>query len=176
MNNPNPIVAMGVSEPAWQIIGEVALAMVLGAAIGLEREIARRPAGLRTHMLVAGMAAFLVSLGNAVVLKFSVGVDPAILKADPVVIVQAIITGMSFLCAGTIFRSEQKQQVEGLTTGASLLFTSAIGICVALREFVIAVSVTGLVLVTLFVVGRLERYIGNRPRPEDKPGDIPQVH
>lgn len=165
-----PFLGMVTRESPWEIVGEVALSMILGAAIGLEREFARRPAGLRTHMLVGGMAALLVALGNAVVRKFTVGVDPSILKADPVVIVQAIITGMSFLCAGTVFRSEGSRKVEGLTTGASLLFTSAIGICVALREFVIAVSVTALVLFTLFGVTRLETLIQARPRKESRAG------
>ncbi|HEV8341888.1 MAG TPA: MgtC/SapB family protein, partial [Candidatus Binatia bacterium] len=52
------------------IIGEVALAILLGGIIGIEREVANKPAGFRTHMLVAGAAALLVGLGDALIRRF----------------------------------------------------------------------------------------------------------
>ncbi len=147
---------MNPNETPYQIIGEVAVAMILGGLIGLERELAHKPAGLRTHMLVAGTAALLVGLGNVMVRRFSGGIDPAILRTDPVRIVEAIITGVSFLCAGTIFRLESKQRVEGLTTAATLLMASALGICVALQEILLATVVTLMVLAVVWVVGKIE--------------------
>ncbi len=132
----------------FEIIGEVALAMLLGGVIGFERELADKPAGFRTQMLVAGAAALLVGLGDAMLLRFMA--DPKLnATGDPIRIVEAIITGISFLGAGTIFRRDQSEQVQGLTTAASILFCAAVGISVALRQFVLALGVTVLALIVL---------------------------
>lgn len=147
---------MTATETPFQIFGEVALAMLLGGLIGLERELKHKPAGLRTHMLVAGMSALLVGLGSVMVTRFSSGISPAILRFDPMGLIGAIITGVSFLCAGTIFRLESEQRVEGLTTSATLLMAGTLGICAALREFLLATMVTLLILVVVWVVGRIE--------------------
>ena len=130
--------------------------MLLGGLIGLERELKHKSAGLRTHMLVAGMSALLVGLGSVMVTRFSSGISPAILRFDPMGLMGAIITGVSFLCAGTIFRLESQQRVEGLTTSATLLIAGTLGICVALREFLLATMVTLLILAVVWVVGRIE--------------------
>lgn len=130
-----------------EIIGEVALAMLLGGVIGFEREVADKPAGFRTQMLVAGAAALLVGLGDALLARFSGENIHA--SADPIRIVEAIVTGISFLGAGTIFRRDRSEQVEGLTTAASILLCAAIGISVALRQFVLALGVTLLALIVL---------------------------
>ncbi len=114
----------------FEIIGEVALAMLLGGVIGFERELADKPAGFRTQMLVAGAAALLVGLGDAMMLRF-VSESKLQVTADPIRIVEAIITGISFLGAGTIFRRDQSEQVQGLTTAASILLCAAVGISVA---------------------------------------------
>ena len=87
----------------WMIVGEVALAMLLGAVIGYEREAANKPAGLRTHMLVSGAAALLVGLGFALI-EEAAGREDQTIAADPTRIVQAIIIGIGFLGAGTIFK------------------------------------------------------------------------
>jgi putative Mg2+ transporter-C (MgtC) family protein len=147
-----------------EILAYVALAMVLGAAIGFEREIEDKPAGLRTHMLVAGAAAMFVALGDVVVAHFEVGLAAELIRSDPVRIIEAVITGVSFLGAGTIIRYTSKRRVEGLTTAASTLFTAAVGVCVALSQVVLAVGVTVLVLVTLRGVGLVERQIQRRWR------------
>lgn len=135
----------------------VAIAMVLGALIGIEREYADKPAGLRTHMLVAGAAALLVGLADVLAQRFTAETYAEILRADPIRIVEAVITGVSFLGAGTIFRRNDAG-VEGLTTAASLLVVSAIGIAVALDQFVLALCVT----VLGFVVLRLIRIFEQR--------------
>lgn len=132
----------------FEIIGEVALAMLLGGVIGFEREMADKPAGFRTQMLVAGAAALLVGLGDAMLRRFAM--DSSVhASSDPIRVVEAIVTGISFLGAGTIFRRDRTEQVEGLTTAASILLCAAIGISVALRQFVLAVGVT---LLALFVL------------------------
>lgn len=147
-----------------QIVGYVALAMLLGALLGLDREIAGKPAGLRTHMLVSGAAAMLVALGNLMVESFDVELGPMALRADPLRIIEAVITGVSFLGAGTIIRHGTGQQVEGLTTAASLLFVAGVGITVALSQLILAVGITILALVTLRVMGLLSHWLGLRER------------
>src|SRR5687768_17405847 len=132
----------------FEIIGEVALAMLLGGVIGFEREMADKPAGFRTQMLVAGAAALLVGLGDALLLRFLVEGKTNV-TADPIRIVEAIVTGISFLGAGTIFRRDSSEQVKGLTTAASILLCAAVGISVALRQFVLSIGVTVLALIVL---------------------------
>jgi putative Mg2+ transporter-C (MgtC) family protein len=149
-----------------QILGLVTLAMLLGALVGIERELADKPAGLRTHMLVAGAAALLVSLGDIIIAFFTVS-SSDVVRSDPIRIVEAVITGVSFLGAGTILRRRKAGEVEGLTTAASLLFVAVIGICVALSELVLAFGSTALALVTLSGVKHLERWL-NRWRQEEE--------
>jgi putative Mg2+ transporter-C (MgtC) family protein len=143
------------------VLGEVFLAMLLGGIIGIERTTANKPAGFRTHMLVAGAAALLVGLSDALIYRFSPGAYTDLIESDPIRVIQAIIAGISFLGAGTIFRHPKKEHVEGLTTAASLLLSGAIGISVALRQFVLAVAVTVLTLAVLRGVDFIERRINN---------------
>jgi putative Mg2+ transporter-C (MgtC) family protein len=143
-------------KPQLEVLIQVAVAMVLGGAVGIEREISNKPAGFRTHTLVAGAAALFIGLADALAFKFA-GEDYAdVLRIEPIRIVGAIITGISFLGAGTIFRSKDGP-VEGLTTAASVLFVSAIGIAVAVEQLVLAVSVTVLVLLVLRGMKFIER-------------------
>ena len=139
-----------------QTLAEVALAMLLGGVIGLERETANKPAGFRTHMLVAGAAAFLVALGFSLVDQFVAQTADTSISADPIRVIQAVIIGVSFLGTGTIFRVGHRNQVHGLTTAASLLMSSAIGIAVALRHTLLAAGVTILATVVLRVIGWIE--------------------
>lgn len=143
----------------FELLGTVALAMGLGALIGLEREMTGRPAGLRTHMLVAGAAALLVGLGDVIIQSFETQVSGTSLRSDPIRIIEAVITGVSFLGAGTIIRTQEKDSVRGLTTAASLLFVAAVGICIALSQLVLAVGVTVLALIVLRVLNRVDRLI-----------------
>jgi putative Mg2+ transporter-C (MgtC) family protein len=141
------------------ILWDVAIAMFLGGLIGLERELARKPAGFRTHTLVAGAAALLVGLSDILLERFSVEAYSGILRTDPIRIVEAIITGISFLGAGTIFRSGKDEGIEGLTTAASILVSSAIGISVALNQLVLAGGVTIFSLLLLHTVKFIQQRI-----------------
>jgi putative Mg2+ transporter-C (MgtC) family protein len=151
------------SAAEWQILAEVALAMVLGGVIGFEREAANKPAGFRTHMLVAGSAALLVGMAFALVERSVRLPAHDAIAADPIRILQAITIGVSFLGAGTIVRGRRPNDVQGLTTAASLLMSSGIGIAVALRQLVLAVGLSLLVAVVLRLVGQIERRMGGRP-------------
>src|SRR5512138_2898359 len=96
-----------------QILGKIIFAAVLGGVVGIEREFAERPAGLRTHMLVAATATFVVMLAERLVASSG---PPEIIRADPVRVVEAIVVGISFLGAGTIlkYNREGERVVEGL--------------------------------------------------------------
>lgn len=132
----------------------VAFAMLLGGVIGFDREVEDKPAGLRTYMFVAGASALLVSVADILVMRNAV--EP-ITRSDPLRLLEAIITGISFLGAGTILRYEEK--VEGLTTAASLLFTAGIGLSVALEQYIISIGATLLALLVLRLLKRFEKKI-----------------
>lgn len=120
-------------------LGKIVAAAFLGGLVGIEREFAEKPAGLRTHMLVCATSAFLVMLAALMVSSF----EPRnIVNTDPIRLVEAIVVGISFLGAGTILKHSRERTVEGLTTSASILSVAAIGIAVALDAFILAVGVT----------------------------------
>ncbi len=148
----------GIDATQLRILWAVAAAMLLGGVVGLEREMGDKPAGLRTHMLVAGAAALLVSLDRSITATFARQFgSTGVFRADPIGVIQAVVTGVAFLGAGTIIRERSGQRVGGLTTAASLLFTASIGISVGLEDWIIAVGNTVLALVVLRLVPYVER-------------------
>ncbi len=136
--------------------------MLLGAVLGFEREFAHKPAGIRTHMLVAGSAALLVGLGYLLVERSLLENPREVIAADPIRIIQAIVIGVSFLGTGTIIRRADRETVHGLTTAASLLMSSGIGIAVALNQEALGIGTTVLVAVVLRVLGWVERLVRDR--------------
>jgi len=125
------------------IILRLVLTLVLGAAIGIQREKAQTPAGLRTHMLV--------TLGSGVFTLVSFMVtDPSGL-VDITRISAGIVTGIGFLGAGTILR--HKDHIRGLSTAASVWTAAAIGMAVGYGLYLIACVATLLTLVVLFMDG-----------------------
>ena len=138
-----------------RVLPGVLYAMALGGAIGFERELKDRPAGFRTHMLVACTAALLLGLSSMVLEDAHYA--GAGLKIDPLRLVEAVIAGVSFIGAGTIFASRGGQGVQGITTAASLLMVAAIGITVGFRYHVLALAITLLALAVLTVLRALER-------------------
>ncbi|WP_028920240.1 MgtC/SapB family protein [Pseudoxanthomonas suwonensis] len=144
----------------------VLYAMALGGAIGYERELRNRPAGFRTHMLVAGTAALLLGLSRMVLEDGQYG--GAGLQIDPLRLVEAVVAGVSFIGAGTIFASRGGESVQGITTAASLLAVAAIGITVGFRYHVLALAITVLTLLVLTVLSWVERRARDRATT---PGD-----
>lgn len=136
------------------VVGTVALAAVLGGAIGFERELSDKPAGLRTHAILAAAACLLVGLSDPLLARFVTESPPEILRADPIRVVEAIVTGTAFLGAGTIFVNRDRH-VEGLTTAASLLLVAGLGIAVALHQWVVALATTVLALVLLRLIRKV---------------------
>lgn len=136
-----------------QTLAQIAVAIVLGGAVGWERETAGKWAGLRTHSLVAAAAVLFVQVGS--ILATSTAIAGEHLRADPIRILEALVTGIAFLGAGTIFR-DTEDKMRGLTTAASLLATGAIGTAVAVDRYVIAVGSTILALFVLRALKHLE--------------------
>jgi putative Mg2+ transporter-C (MgtC) family protein len=166
----NVLTLLGVGASQLLIVLEVLAAMALGAIIGLDRERADKPAGLRTHMLVAGAAALFVGLGNLAVARFhSLFPDPTV-RSDPIRLFEAIITGVSFLGAGTIIRRSSADRVEGITTAASLLITAAIGATVGLSEWFLAVVLTVLVFLILHLTRWFKPHRGRGSSSEKASG------
>jgi putative Mg2+ transporter-C (MgtC) family protein len=156
----------------WQIqLGVVvttAYAMVLGGAIGYERELKNRPAGFRTHMLVAGAAALLVGLADLLAERFSGETYSELVRVDPLRLIEAMVAAVGFLGAGTIFRSGNDSMVTGITTAASLLMVAVIGIAAGVHSHVLALGATVLTLTVLVLLAWLEKRFGAASAPTAK--------
>lgn len=123
-----------------ELIIRLVLSAVLGAIIGFEREAKNKPAGIRTHSLV-GLGACIFALTS-----ISFGILDA--RVEPSRIAAGIVTGIGFLGAGAIFRSENR--VSGLTTAADLWVVAAIGLAVALGEYLMAIAATAIAFFILY--------------------------
>jgi putative Mg2+ transporter-C (MgtC) family protein len=151
-----------------EAFGRVALAGLLGAVIGIEREVADKPAGLRTHILVAAGCALLVILAQGAVEYFQRYTPDEQIMADPIRVIQAIVIGISFLGTGTIIHY-QERHVEGLTTAASIFLTAGIGIAVGIDRTWLAVETAVFALLVLISIGWVEkRVMGRRLAAEQR--------
>jgi len=150
-----------VPELSWgELAIRLAVAVGLSGAIGLERELRERAAGLRTHMLVgAGAALFTIvsGYGWADFLGGGAGVT-----FDPTRIAAQVVTGIGFLGAGAIIR--HRLSVRGLTTAAGLWVAAAIGMACGAGYFEGALIATGIVLVGLGPLRWIERQALPRSR------------
>lgn len=149
----------GWEEQLW-ILFRVGVAALLGAVIGAEREQAGKPAGMRTHMLVCAGSAFLMCLGDALVVSYSKPEFEGIVRADPIRVMHGIILGISFLGAGTIVTVDARLKVEGLTTAASVWVVTAVGLATGMRQYVLAVGVTAMIMLILTLVRVVELKVG----------------
>jgi len=160
----------------WQaqlaVLARVAFAAVLGGLVGLEREIAARPAGLRTNMLLCAAAALLVAISDLLAERFASEHYAPLVRVDPVRVIEAVVTGVAFLGAGTIFR-RGGDMVTGLTTAASMLLVAAIGVVVGLGQHVLAVGAAVLALAVLRGLAALELRAAHSARrpPSKTPAD-----
>ncbi len=146
------------------VVLATAYAMALGGVIGWERELKDRPAGFRTHMLVAGAAALLVGLADLLAVHFSAEPYRELVRVDPIRVIEAVVAAVGFLGAGAIFRRAGGNSVSGLTTAASMLMVAAIGIAAGLRSYVLALGATALTLAVLLLLSWLERRAGPHGR------------
>lgn len=136
-----------------EILIRMSLAIVFGGVLGLEREWRRRPAGLRTHMMVAlGSTAFTMIAFEFYAQAIESG-DAA--TVDPLRILEGIIGGLGFLCAGTIIQN--RGTVEGLTTAGSIWCVGAVGVAIGGGHYVIAGATVIAALTVLAGIGLLGR-------------------
>ncbi|MFK3648584.1 MgtC/SapB family protein [Lysobacter enzymogenes] len=153
-------------DQLW-VVGGTAYAMALGGAIGFERELKNRPAGFRTHMLVAGASSLLIGMGLLALddPRFRM---PFLVNMDPMRLVEAVVAGVSFIGAGTIFAWRGGRDIAGITTAASLLMAAVIGACTGLRYHVLALAAAALTLLVLTALKAAERRLGFKAAGDEK--------
>lgn len=128
-----------------EIFLRIGLAMLIGGIIGTEREYTHRPAGMRTHMLVALGACAVMCTSQLIFAQYrAYGAVP-----DPARLSAQVITGMGFLGAGTIIK--EGASIKGLTTAASIWATACLGIAIGGGYYVLALAGAGGMLITLIV-------------------------
>lgn len=135
----------------------VIAAAFLAGLIGYERGKVDKPAGVRTNMLIGGSVALLVNLGEIIVIHFTSNELAGYISTDPTRIIQAIIMGISFIGAGMVLQIEKEKEVKYLTSAATILFSSGIGISVALRQYILAAGITIFILFINYILGHIKR-------------------
>lgn len=141
----------------FEVVLTTGYAMLLGGVIGYEREMRNRPAGFRTHMLVAGAASLLLGIGTLWIRDGGNVLEEVRIASDPLRLIEAVVAGVAFIGAGTIFSQRGTQSVAGITTAASLLMVAVIGVSAGLRYHLLALAATVLTLAILTLLGLLDR-------------------
>jgi len=149
-------------EQDGALLLRVAAAMLLGGVLGIERELGRHAAGLRTHMMIAGAAALIVGLGDNIAEHFQQERYRDLLQVDPVRLIEAVVASVGFVAAGAILRSSRSDRVSGLTTASSLVMAAAIGIAAGIGNYVIAIGVSVMCVIVLAVFRRVEDRVASR--------------
>lgn len=139
----------------WVILGQVILASILTMLVGLEREAANKAAGIRTNMIVGGFSCLVIILMHPLINFIQVDFSGNSVNVDPIRVLQALVVGISFLGAGTIVKARNQEQVTGITTAATLLYSMGIGICIGLDFYVLAIALT----VFILVINRVINYL-----------------
>jgi putative Mg2+ transporter-C (MgtC) family protein len=140
----------------------LAVAVIFGALLGWDRERCNKPAGIRTHMLV--------SLGSATftILGFEVGEHYSKEGFDPTRVLQGVVGGIGFLGAGAIL--QERGQVSGITTAASVWVAGALGAAAGVGAYVLALMATLLSFAILAAAGKLEQF-ARRNNGDSNKGD-----
>ena len=134
------------------LVTRLLTAMVLGALVGAQRESSGKPAGLRTHMLVAmGGALFVLA-------PLEAGMELNGISR----VIQGIVTGIGFIGAGAILKLQDKREIEGLTTAAGIWMTAAVGIAAGLGRLGLALVSTVLTWITLALIGKIETWMNEK--------------
>jgi putative Mg2+ transporter-C (MgtC) family protein len=145
----------GLFMPYAELLGRLVLAALLGGAVGLEREIHGRPAGIRTYLILSLGTALLMVLSEYLLVAYR-GHYPGLgFQGDPGRIAGQAITGVGFLGAGVIIR--YKDSIRGLTTAACVWLVCSVGLAVGAGFYVMGVAVTLLTLLALIGLKAGER-------------------
>ena len=134
-----------------EIFGKIILTVFLSGLIGAERGLRHKGAGLRTHILVGVGSALIVLTSYHVFDIFK-----EITIVDPTRMIAGVVTGVGFLCAGTIIQGGMN--VTGLTTAASLWIVSGIGMAVGAGDYGAAIIVSVVVFIVLTSLRSVEKY------------------
>ena len=140
-----------------RIIIRLLVAMLLGAIVGVQREHTGKPAGLRTHMMVALGAALFVLAPE----------ESGMTSADLSRVIQGLATGIGFIGGGAILKLSEEHKIRGLTSAAAIWMTAAIGVAVGLGRHWVAILSAILTWFILSVVGKIERQISGPPASRD---------
>jgi putative Mg2+ transporter-C (MgtC) family protein len=143
-----------VGYPAFIIGLKLILAMICGGAIGFERELNRKPAGLRTNLLIC--------FGAALYMIISRHISGGAAYTDPARLVAQVVAGIGFLGAGVILQA--RGSVSGLTTAATIFVVGAVGIAIGEGLFALAIFSTILVILVLVALRKLERAVVKKRR------------
>jgi putative Mg2+ transporter-C (MgtC) family protein len=136
-------------------------AVLAGAILGVNRDLHRKPAGLRTHALV--------SLGSAVVVVIVASMPDT--SADAVArVIQGLVTGVGFIGAGVILHHDAEHRVEGLTTAASIWIAAALGAACGSGHWITVLLALALTLGVLVLGGPIERACERWLRPDKRAG------
>ena len=139
----------------WETLGRIILSVVLSGIIGVEREFRQKGAGLRTHILV-GLGSTLIVLTSLYIFD----TYKSIAIFDPTRMISGIVTGIGFLCAGTIIQADSR--VMGLTSAAVLWIVSGVGIAVGAGHYEAAVFVSLIVFFVLVVLRSFEQRLAQK--------------
>lgn len=144
-------------EPGiWEICLRLLCAMAVGMVIGTEREYTNRPAGMRTHILVALGACVVAITGQMLFNEYRLlGATP-----DPARLTAQVITGVGFLGAGTIMR--EGSTVKGLTTAASVWTVACLGVAAGYGYYSIALAGLVFALITLTILELIQHHLPGR--------------
>ena len=156
------ILALGAVSPVantlngqgWRQVGELGLALLLSAAIGLERELRQKDAGLRTHCLVGVGSALFMLISKY---GFTDVLEKQLIVLDPSRVAAQIVSGIGFIGAGLIF--VHRGSVRGLTTAASIWVTAAVGAAAGAGLAVLAAVTTGIYFLVTLVFPVIRRWL-----------------
>lgn len=137
-----------------EILIKLGLAVVLGGAIGLEREYSQKPAGLRTNILICMGSAMMMALSDMLLADRAVG------SADSLRIAAGVITGMGFIGAGAIIRAGG--HVHGLTTASTLWAVTALGLVVGSGLYLMAAVFTAVIILNLIAFRKIEGIVPHK--------------
>ena len=148
---------VSVPESSLVGVGRLLLAACLGAAVGINRELRGKPAGLRTHALVALGAAMLSIIGLALT-------DPGDAERYGAAsrVLQGLVAGIGFIGGGVILRREESQEVQGLSTAASIWIVAAVGVGAGCGLWVTSAATAALALGILALGEPVDRLLRAR--------------
>ncbi|HEX2780559.1 MAG TPA: MgtC/SapB family protein [Gemmatimonadaceae bacterium] len=145
-----PTAGLVISVLRLDLLAKLALAVLLGGTVGLERELSGKPAGLRTNILIC--------VGSAMLMDLSVRIgitETGARVGDPARLAAQVVSGIGFLGAGTILQA--RGTVVGLTTAATIWVVAAIGLTIGSGSYLEALGATLLVATVLWGLGRVEK-------------------